>query len=56
MTVNRDGGIEDVHMPINEILPMVNPVDMEISGWDISGYNLYDSCKRAKVLEPDLIK
>jgi len=56
MKLNRDGGIEDVHMPINEILPMVNPVDFEISGWDISGHNLYDACKRAKVLEPDLIK
>jgi myo-inositol-1-phosphate synthase len=34
---------------------MVNPSDFVISGWDISGKNLYDACKRAKVLEPDLL-
>jgi myo-inositol-1-phosphate synthase len=56
MKVGQNGSIEDVYMGIKDILPMVNPVDLEISGWDISGMNLYDSCKRAKVLEPDLIK
>lgn len=35
---------------------MVNPVDFEIGGWDISGKNLYEACKRAHVLEPDLIE
>lgn len=34
---------------------MVNPVDIEVGGWDISGLNLFESCKRAQVLEPDLI-
>jgi len=34
---------------------MVNPVDFEISGWDINNANLFDACKRAKVLEPTLI-
>ena len=47
--------LEDVHLPIKEILPMVNPVDFVISGWDISSHNLFDSCKRAQVMEPDLI-
>lgn len=37
-------------------MPMVNPVDFEISGWDISDLNLYESCRRAKVLEPSLIE
>lgn len=35
---------------------MVNPVDFEIGGWDISDMNLYESCKRAKVLEPTLLE
>ena len=35
---------------------MVNPIDIEIAGWDISGLNLYDACRRAKVLEPSLIE
>lgn len=34
---------------------MVNPVDIEITGWDISGLNMFESCKRAQVLEPDLV-
>jgi myo-inositol-1-phosphate synthase len=34
---------------------MVNPIDFEIGGWDISDLNLYESCKRAKVLEPTLL-
>jgi len=48
--------IEDVTMPIKDILPMVNPNDIVINGWDISGLNLYESCKRAQVLEPSLIE
>jgi myo-inositol-1-phosphate synthase len=36
-------------------MPMVNPVDFEISGWDINGANLFEACKRAKVLEPSLV-
>ena len=43
-------------MPIKELLPMVNPIEFEISGWDISGANLYEACKRSHVLEPTLIE
>ena len=42
-----DGKIKDVSTPIKDLLPMVNPVDIEIGGWDISNKNLFDSCKRA---------
>jgi myo-inositol-1-phosphate synthase len=34
---------------------MVNPLEIEITGWDISKKNLFESCKRAQVLEPDLV-
>lgn len=34
---------------------MVNPVDFEISGWDINSANLFDACKRSHVLEPSLV-
>lgn len=37
------------------ILPLVNPTDIVVGGWDISSLNLFQACKRAKVLEPDLI-
>jgi len=36
-------------------MPLVNPCDFEISGWDISKKNLFEACKRAQVLEPTLI-
>lgn len=49
------GGFKDVYKPIKEFLPTVNPVDMEITGWDISKANGFESCKRAGVLEPDLV-
>lgn len=35
---------------------MVNPNDISITGWDISDYDLYESCLRARVLEPHLIE
>ena len=47
--------LKDVHKPIKELLPMVNPCDFVISGWDISADNLYDAAKKARVLEPDLL-
>jgi len=50
------GNLTDVFKPINSLLPMVNPVDMDVSGWDISGANLYEAAKRAHVLEPTLIE
>jgi len=50
------GELSDVYKPINELLPMVNPCEFEISGWDISGLNLYEAAKRSHVLEPSLIE
>jgi len=51
----KTNNLEDVFVPVKEMMPMCNPIDFEISGWDISGMNLYDACKRAQVLEPALI-
>lgn len=45
-----------MYKPVKDLLPTVNPIDFVISGWDISEDNLYNACKRAKVLEPDLIR
>ena len=44
-----------MYKPIKELIPLVDPVEFVISGWDISKVNLYDACKRSKVIEPDLI-
>jgi len=35
---------------------MASPVDFDVTGWDISNANLYESVKRAHVLEPTLIE
>jgi len=45
---------EEVYVPFKNMLPMVNPNDCAIGGWDISGMNLADAMERAKVLEYDL--
>ncbi|KAI9354695.1 hypothetical protein BD770DRAFT_412076 [Pilaira anomala] len=44
----------DVHIPLSDMLPLVNPTEMVLGGWDISGKNLAESMERAKVLEYDL--
>ncbi|KAI9342822.1 hypothetical protein BDR26DRAFT_858824 [Obelidium mucronatum] len=44
----------DVHIPFNQILPMVAPNDLVLGGWDISGDNLASAMQRACVLEWDL--
>merc|ERR1719502_1404727 len=44
----------DVHVPFSSLLPMVNPNDIVIGGWDISKTNLADAMKRSKVLDVTL--
>lgn len=44
----------DVHIPFNDVLPMVHPNDFVIGGWDISKATLAEAMERAQVLEPDL--
>lgn len=48
--------IQDMYVPIKDLLPMVNPTDLVIGGWDINSCDMYSATKRAKVLEPDLIR
>jgi myo-inositol-1-phosphate synthase len=45
---------QEVHVPMNSVLPMVHPNDLIIGGWDISGMTLDKAMDRAKVLEPTL--
>jgi myo-inositol-1-phosphate synthase len=49
---NADG--ENVYVPFKDLLPMVNPCELEIGGWDISDMPLGDAMRRAKVLDYDL--
>ena len=44
----------DVYVPMNKLIPMVNPNDLAIGGWDISSTRLGDAMQRAEVLPYDL--
>lgn len=41
---------------MNQILPLVNPDEVVIGGWDISSMNLSEAMRRAQVLEYNLIE
>jgi len=45
---------EEVHIPLKNLLPMVNPNDLYVGGWDISSMDLAAAVKRAGVLDYDL--
>lgn len=47
-------GTEEIYIPFKEVLPMVDPCEVVIGGWDISKMNLADAMKRAEVFEYDL--
>ena len=44
----------DVYVPFSSLLPMVNPNDIVVGGWDISKKNLAEAMKRSKVLDVTL--
>merc|ERR1711871_194301 len=48
------GAKGEVFVPFNSLLPMVDPLDIVLDGWDISSTNLGDAMKRSKVLDVDL--
>eukprot|EP01047_Picozoa_sp_COSAG01_P035578 COSAG01_NODE_2740_length_7158_cov_3.142371_7_plen_210_part_00 len=45
---------QEVYVPLKSLLPMVEPNDIVLGGWDISSMNLADAMRRAKVFEPEL--
>lgn len=44
----------DVYVPMRSLVPMVDPVELEIGGWDISRMNLGEAMRRAEVLPVEL--
>lgn len=54
MRVGFDAQGRDIFVPMKSVVPMVEPNDIVLGGWDISGCNLADAMDKAKVLEPDL--
>ena len=45
---------EEVFASVRDLIPMVDPFDVELDGWDISSLNLADGLKRAAVFEYEL--
>ncbi|KAG1444669.1 hypothetical protein G6F56_010202 [Rhizopus delemar] len=54
LRLGSDAEGKDVYVPLKDMLPMVNPTDLVLGGWDISNKNLAESMERAQVLEYDL--
>jgi len=52
--LGRDATGAEVQVPLPSLVPMVDPNDLVLGGWDISRMNLADAMDRAQVLEPDL--
>lgn len=49
--LGTDANGQDVHIPMNKLVPMVNPDDIVVDGWDISSMNIGEAMIRAGVLE-----
>lgn len=49
--LGSDSNGEDVYVPMNRLVPMVNPDDIVVDGWDISIDNIGDAMRKAKVLD-----
>lgn len=47
--VGMDASGKDVYVPLKCLVPMVNPNDIEIDGWDISSLDLGQAMKRSQV-------
>lgn len=54
LRVGIDNKGKDVYVPFKDMLPMVDPNDLVIGGWDISSTNMADAMERACVLDYDL--
>lgn len=52
--LGTDMNSKDVYIGMDQFIPMVNPNDIYVDGWDISSLNIGDSMKRAKVLDINL--
>lgn len=52
--IGSDEEGKDVYVPMKDLVPMVNPDDILVDGWDISSLNIGESMKRAQVLDVEL--
>jgi len=43
-----------VFLPIKEVIPLVNPTELVIGGWDINSMDMGEAMKRAEVFDYEL--
>lgn len=46
--------MEEIHVPLRDMVPMVDPNDLVVGGWDCSSMNIGDAMRRAGVLDVQL--
>jgi myo-inositol-1-phosphate synthase len=51
---DESGSLSEVHVPMKSLLPLVNPNDLELDGWDISSADLGTAMERACVFDATL--
>jgi len=54
VSIGRTPDGQEIFIPLGKLLPMVDPTNLEIDGWDISNRNLATAMEAAQVLDYDL--
>ncbi|CAG7831022.1 unnamed protein product, partial [Allacma fusca] len=52
--IGRDASGKEIFVPVKDLIPLVDPLQVELDGWDISSMNLGDGLERAAVFEYEL--
>lgn len=52
--LGTDQNGQDLFVPMKDAVPMVDPNDLVVGGWDISSMNIGDAMRRAKVIDYNL--
>lgn len=45
---------QEIYLPIREVIPLLNPTDLVIGGWDINSLDMGEAMKRAEVFDYEL--
>ncbi|KAG8347889.1 putative Myo inositol 1 phosphate synthase [Trypanosoma vivax] len=51
MNVGLTAEMEEVFVPLRDVVPMLDPTSLVVGGWDCSGLNIGDAMRRARVLD-----
>jgi len=54
--LGQDQNGRQVYSAFKDLIPMVDPNNLVIGGWDINDKNMWEASLRAQVMEPDLLR